>query len=136
MTEAPLSVAYAPMAKANTKGIAVADGDRLAVPLGGTRAQAMQRLQVGVAGLIAMLLLIGLASIITQRAEETGRAAVPEAVATVAAPPAPTSDPLADAGVVPDMPAGPTPAPTSAATPASGVPVLIETPGGADAERP
>ncbi|NTZ42196.1 hypothetical protein G7A66_03625 [Altererythrobacter sp. SALINAS58] len=124
------------MAKANTNGIAVANGDRLAAPLGGTRAQAMQRLQVGVAGLIAMLLLIGLASIITQWAEETGRAAVPEAVATVAAPPAPTSDPLADAGVVPDMPAGPTPAPTTVPSPLTGAPIVIETPGDPDAERP
>lgn len=115
---------------------AVADGSRLSAPLGGTRAQAMQRLQVGVAGLATMLLLIGLASIITDRADETDRAAVPEAIATVAAPPAPKSDPLADAGVVPDMPAGPTPDAASTTVPATGTPAAVELPGEADAQRP
>ncbi len=124
------------MAKANLDRIAVAGGDRLTPPLGGTRQQAMQRLQVGVAGLVTMLLLIGLASIITHRADETGRAAVPEATATVAAPPAPQSDPLADAGVVPDMPAGPISAEKAGPAPLTGDAIPIETRGEADAARP
>ena len=38
------------------------------MPLGGTRAQAMQRLQVGVFGLATMVLLIALAQIIMNQA--------------------------------------------------------------------
>ena len=40
------------------------------MPLGGTRAQAMQRLQVGVFGLATMVLLIALAQIIMNQARE------------------------------------------------------------------
>lgn len=36
----------------------------VAVPLGGTRQQAMQRLQIGVTGVMLMVLLVGLASVI------------------------------------------------------------------------
>ncbi|MFZ9395152.1 MAG: hypothetical protein ACO25F_03705 [Erythrobacter sp.] len=81
--------------------------DDLAPPLGGTRAEAVQRLQIGLSGLAAMLLLVGLANIIQDRARVSEASAVPEAAPTVApaeAPP-PLTDPLADAGVVPDMPA-------------------------------
>ncbi len=77
-------------------------------PLGGTRAQAMQRLQVGLSGLGAMILLVGLANIIQDRARVADSLSVPEAAPTTeptAAPP--LSDPLADAGVVPDLPAEP-----------------------------
>ena len=63
------------------------------------RAQALHRLQVGLLGLAAMLLLVGLASIIMERArmaESTMPAAgVPSAAASQ------KSDPLADIGVIP-----------------------------------
>ena len=79
--------------------------------LSGTRAQAVQRLQVGAFGLGAMILLIGLANIFIERAQQVEASAVPEASATVAADasPAAASDPLADAGVVPDIPSDPEP---------------------------
>lgn len=77
------------------------------VPLAGTRAQALQRLQIGVFGLGAMVLLVGLANIIIERAELTEAGTVPEAAATVAPnagkAKAKSSDPLADAGVAPDV---------------------------------
>ncbi|WP_336985895.1 hypothetical protein [Altererythrobacter aquiaggeris] len=74
--------------------------------LGGTRAQTVQRLQVGLVGLATMVLLVGLASIINDRASESEAARVPEASATMApsAIESPKSDPLVDAGVVPDLP--------------------------------
>jgi len=77
------------------------------MPLGGTRAQAMQRLQVGVFGLATMVLLIGLAQIIMNQAREAEARVVPEAAPTVAPSrsAAAASDPLADAGVGPDLPA-------------------------------
>ena len=82
-------------------------------PLGGTRAQAVQRLQIGIAGLASMVLMIALANIIMDQANRTEATSVPQAAATVAAKPtaAPQNDPLAEAGVVPDMPAEPTPTP-------------------------
>jgi hypothetical protein len=90
-------------------------------PLGGTRSQAMQRLQIGLSGLAAMILLVALANIIMDRAQESDDLAVPEAAPTLASTDAPaeaTRDPLADVGVVPGLPASPTPAPTVAAPPA------------------
>ncbi len=83
-------------------------------PLGGTRAEAVQRLQIGVAGLGAMVLLIGLANVIMNQANQTESTVVPEAAATVEPEPVtvPQNDPLAEAGVVPDLPAEPTPTPT------------------------
>ena len=84
----------------------------LAPPLGGTRAEAVQRLQIGLSGLAAMLLLVGLANIIQNRAQVSEATAVPEAAPTVAPAEAPPlTDPLADAGVVPDMPADATSVP-------------------------
>jgi hypothetical protein len=85
-------------------------------PLGGTRSQAMQRLQIGLLGLAAMILLVGLATIIRDRAQESEDLAVPEAAPTMVVPvtvPKSGSDPLADVGVVPDLPSSPTPAPTT-----------------------
>lgn len=84
-------------------------------PLGGTRAEALQRLQVGLSLLGGVILLVALAGVIQNRAEESEAASVPQAASTVAATPAPQSqsDPLADAGVVPDLPAQPSPTPTS-----------------------
>jgi len=77
--------------------------------LGGTRAEALQRLQVGMSGIVAIVLLIALADIVRDRADQTDAEAVPEAAATVAPEPTNTapSDPLAGAGVVPDLPADP-----------------------------
>ena len=78
------------------------------------RAQAVHRLQVGLFGLAGMLLLVGLANIIMDRARvnEDAPAASSAASATAAkldpatAPGQAASDPLADIGVVPEMPAG------------------------------
>lgn len=88
-------------------------------PLSGTRTQRIQRLQVGLAGLTVMVMMVGLADIIISSAQQN-QAAVPEDLPPVTAedvPPPPPRDPLADAGVVPDLPAepgaagDPTPAP-------------------------
>lgn len=87
-------------------------------PLAGTRSQAMQRLQIGLSGLVAMILLVTLANIILDRAQESDDLAVPEAAPTIAptAARAAGRDPLADVGVVPDLPASPTPAPSAVQT--------------------
>ena len=88
-------------------------GEETATPLGGTRAEALQRLQVGLAGIGAMLLLVALANVIQNRARVTDEQAVPEAAPTTEPSAEQTgNDPLADAGIVPDMPAEPTPQPT------------------------
>jgi len=64
------------------------------------RAQAIHRLQIGLFGLAAMLLLVGLANIIMDRARMAESAMpAPAGVPTQAA--APKSDPLADMGVIP-----------------------------------
>lgn len=88
-------------------------------PLSGTRAQSIHRLQVGVSLLVGIVLIVGLANVIEERAKQSEASAVPEAAATVAASPTvPANDPLADAGVVPDLPAedSATAAPAPAAT--------------------
>ncbi|MCT2560150.1 hypothetical protein N0B51_14295 [Tsuneonella sp. YG55] len=85
-------------------------------PLGGTRAQAVQRLQVGVSLLLGIVLIVGLANVIEDRAKQSDDAAVPQAAATVEPSPATTAnDPLADAGVVPDLPAEAKPNPSAPA---------------------
>lgn len=76
------------------------------------RAQAVHRLQVGLLGLAAMLLLVGLASIIMERAR-MAEAAMPPAGAQ--ASPSPKSDPLADIGVIPSPEAAVSPRSTAAA---------------------
>lgn len=82
-----------------------ANDTTLQAPLGGTRAEAIRRLQMGMVGVVAVLLLIGLASIIKDRATQTDSTAVAEAAATVAPDgSAAVADPLAEAGVVPDIP--------------------------------
>ena len=63
------------------------------------RAQAVQRLQVELFGLAAMLLLIGLANIIMDRARLAEREAGGETTASTQSEP--QSDPLADIGVIP-----------------------------------
>ena len=76
-------------------------------PLAGTRGQAIQRLQVGLFGLAAMILLVTLANMIMNNAEHNQATVVPDAAPTVGAKQgaAQASDPLAGAGVVPEMPA-------------------------------
>ncbi len=78
------------------------------VPLGVTRAQAVSRLQIGVGGVVLMVLLVGLASLIENRTREVDAAAVPAAAPTTEPTEAPKqNDPLVEAGVVPDLPAQP-----------------------------
>lgn len=72
------------------------------------RAQALHRLQVGLFGLCAMLLIVGLANIIMDRARlSDAREPIEDVVAVDAEPKKPASEPLADIGVVPA--ADPTP---------------------------
>jgi hypothetical protein len=80
--------------------------DALRAPLAGSRGQSIQRLPVGLFGLAAMVLLVALANIIMNNAEQNQATVVPEAAPTVGSQKASAvSDPLADAGVVPDAPA-------------------------------
>ena len=75
-------------------------------PLGGTRAEAVQRLQIGLFGIGAMILLVGLANVIGTQADMAQQAAVPDAAPTTEPTAAPAqSDPMVDAGIVPDIPA-------------------------------
>lgn len=81
-----------------------------AAPLGGSKAEATQRLQIGLFGLGSMVLLIGLATIIGNQADLTQESSVPEAAPTTEPVAAPQQrDPLADAGIVPDLPTEPVP---------------------------
>jgi len=75
----------------------------------GTRAQIVHRLQIGVLGLLGILLMVALANIVMERAKESDARTVPQAAPTVepTAAASPKSDPLADAGVVPEMPTEP-----------------------------
>ncbi len=93
------------MKSAARPGAPAPSGAVAEAPLGGTRAEALRRLQMGALGVVAVLLLIGLASIIRDRAAQTETTSVAGAAAT--SPPATTTaaaDPLAEAGVVPEMP--------------------------------
>ena len=78
-------------------------------PLAGTNSQSIQRLQVGLFGLAAMVLLVALANIIRNNADENEATVVPEAAPSMVADQntGAASDPLADAGVVPEAPAEP-----------------------------
>lgn len=72
------------------------------------RAEVIQRLQVGLSGLAAMLLLVSLASIIINRANESEQSAVPQTAASATGDGStPNKDPLVDAGVVPQIPTAP-----------------------------
>lgn len=79
------------------------------------RRESINRLQIGALGLGAMLLLVGLANVIMERARESQASAVPDAAATIAAPEATDApqDPLADTGVVPEVAPSETPAPAA-----------------------
>lgn len=98
-----------------------------AAPLGGTRSEAIRRLQMGAIGVVAVMLLIGLASIIKDRATQTDSTAVAGAAAT-RAPGQSTAaaDPLAEAGVIPEMPASPS---SGAASGAPAPPAAVTEPG-------
>lgn len=77
------------------------------------RAEAVQRVQIGIFGIGAMVLLVGLASIIGGQVEKVDRLAVPEAAPTTEPGKAAAgANPLADAGVVPDIAADPSPSPS------------------------
>lgn len=81
------------------------------------RAQAVHRLQVGLFGLCAMLLIVGLANVIMDRAKLTDtKDPIHEVVAVDAKPTKSATDPLADIGVVPA--ADPSPAPDASEIPA------------------
>ncbi len=69
-------------------------------------AEVAQRLRVGVGGIVMVLVAVGIAHVIFTRALQSEQTAVPQAAATVEPSATPTSsDPLSDAGVVPDLPA-------------------------------
>lgn len=70
------------------------------------RDETAHRLQVGLVGLGAMVLLVGVADMIMARAQQSDENAVPEAAATVAPSPTPGehNSALETAGVVPDLP--------------------------------
>jgi hypothetical protein len=81
------------------------------------RARTVQRLQIGIPGIVMMILLVGLASIIQNRAAETDATTVPAAAPTTEpTQAAPQNDPLVEAGVVPDLPAEPSATPNAAPT--------------------
>lgn len=64
------------------------------------RAQSVHRLQIGLAGLAAMLLLVGLANMIMQRAQDSSLADGPVS-ADVASKAGEAGDPLAEIGAAP-----------------------------------
>lgn len=70
------------------------------------RAQAVHRLQVGLFGLGAILLLISLANVIMERAELISRAAALDPTAEASATTETANDPLVDMGVAPELPVG------------------------------
>lgn len=73
------------------------------------RSEVFRRLQMGGIGIVGVLVLIALASLIQERAQMTDRGAVPQAsLASGGTPSTAAPDPLAQAGVVPDIPATPT----------------------------
>ncbi len=66
------------------------------------RAQAVQRLQSGLFGIAAIVLVVGLANIINDRARQADASARPQTSAS-SSNSAGASDPLADIGVVPSQ---------------------------------
>ena len=76
----------------------------IGAPLAGSRQQRLQRLQIGLLGLGAILLLVGLANFITRATNEPAAVAseLPPVTASDVPPPS-QRDPLADAGVAPDL---------------------------------
>jgi len=71
----------------------------------GSKAESTQRLQIGFFGLGSMVLLIGLATIIGNQADLTQESSVPQAAPTTEPTEVSTqTDPLADAGILPELP--------------------------------
>ncbi len=95
-----------------------ADGQDAPYPI---KSYTVHRLQVGLSGLVGVVVMIALADTILSRADQSEASAVPEAAATVQvdASPVPQNDPLAEAGVVP---ASPAPTETASAAPAPSQP--------------
>lgn len=80
------------------------------------RSQSVHRLQVGLFGLCAMLLIVGLANIIMDRAKEIDENdPIQDVVAVDAEPKKAANDPLADIGVIPAA----NPTPSVSATPST-----------------
>ena len=67
------------------------------------RAQAVQRLQSGLFGIAAIVLVVGLANIINDRARQADASARPQTSTSSSASSSANSDPLADIGVVPSQ---------------------------------
>ena len=89
----------------------------------------MLRLRTGIGGVLAVILLVGIANVITDRALQNEETAVPQAAATVEPSETPGSnDPLSDAGVVPDLPEQPEaePVPEGPVLPETGEGVPVE----------
>jgi hypothetical protein len=82
------------------------------------RSQAVHRLQIGLFGLCAMLLIVGLANVIRDRLRLTDTQDPIQQVVSVDTKPTKTaSDPLADIGVVPAADPSPTPSPDASGDP-------------------
>lgn len=82
------------------------------------RSQAVHRLQIGLFGLCAMLLIVGLANVIRDRLRLSDtQDPIQQVVAVDAKPTKTASDPLADIGVVPAADPTPTPTPTQIIVP-------------------
>lgn len=93
------------------------------------RSQAIYRLQVGLFGLCAMLLIVGLANVIRDRLRLVDlQDPIQDVVAADAKPTKPATDPLADIGVVPAAEPSPkstfTPVPLPAVEPTDGLGAL------------
>ena len=102
-------------------------------PSGGQREtmdpDVMQRLRTGLGGVVAVIVAVSIANVITTRALQNEETTVPQAAPTVEPSATQTSsDPLSDAGVVPDLPEQPE------AEPVPEGPVLPETGEGARVE--
>lgn len=85
-------------------------GEGLAAPapLAGTPSESMLRLRIGLGGLLGIVIIVGLATMIYDQANQVDASVVPDAAPTTQVTTAePKNDPLANAGVVPDLPAEP-----------------------------
>lgn len=80
-------------------------------PVSIDRSEGIQRLQVGLFGIAAMVLLVGLASIIGSQADLADETAVPDAAPTTEPRVIAPGAPVPEAVMVPDIPAEPSPAP-------------------------
>ena len=106
-------------------GLSESDDAGGAIPVApplAARSRSLQRLQIGLTGLAAITLVIGIATIIKDRAAQTEATIVAEAGQVDEAETEPQNDALVDAGLVPDLPAEPAPSavPDPAVTAAPG----------------